>query len=128
MPSKNASAPQPASDAPTWQTLVIGRLVHFVMPDGSERAAVVTRIAGDGTGTCDLVVFTTAEEGGTFSATFNHGTARYDPTGGAQHGWHWPQASGCSAPTESVGSSATPATADTADGAPTQAQEGAVPA
>jgi hypothetical protein len=79
-------------------TLAIGRIVHFVVPNGSERPAIVTRVYADSesrtdqavAGLCDLVVFTNAEEHGVFGAAYGQGKVSYDgsnePKGNT---WHW---------------------------------------
>lgn len=79
------------------QTLVIGRIVHFVTADGSERAAIVTRVYDESgpspekpLGTVDLAVFTTAEEHGKQGAVYGYGSASYDAAGTQPNTWHWP--------------------------------------
>lgn len=91
-----ASAPSVASgnSGETRPQLVIGRIVHFVAADGSERAAIVTRVyAGDSdeiaAGLCDLAVFTTAEEHGSQGAVYGYGKAEYDASGKRPNTWHW---------------------------------------
>lgn len=75
------------------QTLTIGRIVHFVSADGSERAAMVTWVYHEGNerpGEVDLAVFTTAEEHGRQGAVYGYGNASYDAGGTTPNTWHWP--------------------------------------
>lgn len=94
--SQTAETPIETQATNPQQALVIGRIVHFVAGDGSERAAIVTRVYESGPstekplGTVDLAVFTTAEEHGKQGAVYAYGSAAYDGGGSKPNTWHWP--------------------------------------
>lgn len=111
------------------QTLAIGRIVHFVTTDGSERAAMVTWVYHEGNerpGEVDLAVFTTAVEHGSQGAVYGYGNASYDAGGTTPNTWHWP-AEGTPHPESSTLSAATAQVTGEAQAAETAANPTATP-
>lgn len=76
---------KPAAEMPG---LTEGRIVHYVLQDGSHRAAIVVRNWRTPGGCCNLQVFLDGEEieGGRAWRTSVLYSAKPQP-----HTWHWPE-------------------------------------
>lgn len=77
--------------------LTEGRVVHFVMPDGRHRAAIITEVVSPGTGHCGLSVFLAPDDPEQHVATFPQPQmvmpvrAFYGESGEHVGTWHWPE-------------------------------------
>lgn len=73
--------------------LIEGRIVHYVLPDGGHRPAVIVRVWSKETGCANMLVFTD----GTNDAGFNRGVDVYWATSVRRSDakepgtWHWPE-------------------------------------
>jgi len=80
------------------KSLTEGRIVHFVMPDGQHRPAIVVRKWNDYNGCCNLQVFLDGTNDANSKATREQmdtgimwvTSAEYSDTKG-QRTWHWPE-------------------------------------
>lgn len=74
--------------------ITVGRIVNFVMPDGSIRPAIVVRVWGSGDPGEDLVnvqVFTDSHNDGFEWGVEWRTSVRHDEIHNATGTWHWPK-------------------------------------
>ena len=72
--------------------LGIGRVVHFVMPNGEHRPAFVVKIWDQQYGTVNLQVFTDgSNDGSEYSDGIFWGTSVPHNPDPMPYSWHWPE-------------------------------------
>lgn len=88
-----AKSPDPKPDGPKP---TIGRIVHYVLPDGlnamAHRPAIITDVREDGT--VDMQVFTTGDGSGVgdgLPGVFRQAAVRADEKDRMAGTWHWPE-------------------------------------
>lgn len=71
------------------EIVTTGRIVHFVMPFGQHRPAIIV-VAGQGgiEDSVELTIFQAAEDG---PETCRQGHVPFDRDGKVPHSWHWPE-------------------------------------
>ncbi len=71
------------------QKAAIGRIVHFVMPDGEHRPAIIVKVWDPDSGTSNLQVFTDSGNDGLTNVAWRTSVQRSEEP--QPHYWHWPE-------------------------------------
>ena len=78
------------------QTPSVGRIVHYVLPEGpsigEHKAAIIVHVPGGPGANLSLFVFPDAgNDGPNWKTPVWVTDVVYDETGGTAHSWHWPE-------------------------------------